>query len=106
MANYNGPLEAVDCHIHSVRYDSLMLFLFSRRSYLLLISSGAIPERSACEICRGVIREQNYAVAGKWGRYLFNPATTSHTHGTAYSYSLRNNEQRSEVFWPMLRLIC
>eukprot|EP00985_Skeletonema_marinoi_P020065 scaffold11756_cov104-Skeletonema_marinoi.AAC.1 len=21
MANYNGPLEAVDCHIHSVRYD-------------------------------------------------------------------------------------
>ena len=21
MANYNGSLEAVDCHIHSVRYD-------------------------------------------------------------------------------------
>eukprot|EP00985_Skeletonema_marinoi_P004950 scaffold2150_cov102-Skeletonema_marinoi.AAC.1 len=21
MANYYGPLEAVDCHIHSVRYD-------------------------------------------------------------------------------------
>eukprot|EP00985_Skeletonema_marinoi_P025311 scaffold18481_cov73-Skeletonema_marinoi.AAC.1 len=21
MPNYNGPLKAVDCHIHSVRYD-------------------------------------------------------------------------------------
>eukprot|EP00984_Skeletonema_dohrnii_P025629 scaffold14813_cov173-Skeletonema_dohrnii-CCMP3373.AAC.1 len=24
MANYNGSLEAVDCHIHSVRYDMVL----------------------------------------------------------------------------------
>eukprot|EP00984_Skeletonema_dohrnii_P011020 scaffold4372_cov86-Skeletonema_dohrnii-CCMP3373.AAC.1 len=24
MANYNGPLEAVDCRIHSVRYDMVL----------------------------------------------------------------------------------
>eukprot|EP00984_Skeletonema_dohrnii_P032744 scaffold27385_cov83-Skeletonema_dohrnii-CCMP3373.AAC.1 len=24
MANYHGPLEAVDCHIHSVRYDMVL----------------------------------------------------------------------------------
>eukprot|EP00984_Skeletonema_dohrnii_P007892 scaffold2907_cov124-Skeletonema_dohrnii-CCMP3373.AAC.4 len=24
MANYNGALEAVDCHIHSVRYDMVL----------------------------------------------------------------------------------
>ena len=24
MANYNGYLEAVDCHIHSVRYDMVL----------------------------------------------------------------------------------
>eukprot|EP00985_Skeletonema_marinoi_P014822 scaffold7550_cov149-Skeletonema_marinoi.AAC.1 len=24
MANYNGPLEAVDCHIQSVRYDMVL----------------------------------------------------------------------------------
>eukprot|EP00985_Skeletonema_marinoi_P027325 scaffold22253_cov128-Skeletonema_marinoi.AAC.1 len=23
MANYNGSLKAVDCHIHSVRYDTI-----------------------------------------------------------------------------------
>eukprot|EP00984_Skeletonema_dohrnii_P003151 scaffold1047_cov116-Skeletonema_dohrnii-CCMP3373.AAC.6 len=23
-ATYNGPLEAVDCHIHSVRYDMVL----------------------------------------------------------------------------------
>jgi len=24
MANFNGYLEAVDCHIHSVRYDMVL----------------------------------------------------------------------------------
>eukprot|EP00985_Skeletonema_marinoi_P028422 scaffold24820_cov150-Skeletonema_marinoi.AAC.1 len=24
MANYNGSLEAVDCHIHNVRYDMVL----------------------------------------------------------------------------------
>jgi hypothetical protein len=24
MANYNGSQEAVDCHIHSVRYDMVL----------------------------------------------------------------------------------
>jgi len=24
MANYHGPLEAVDCHIHSVRYNMVI----------------------------------------------------------------------------------
>eukprot|EP00984_Skeletonema_dohrnii_P028711 scaffold18783_cov104-Skeletonema_dohrnii-CCMP3373.AAC.3 len=24
MANFNGSLEAVDCHIHSVRYDTIL----------------------------------------------------------------------------------
>ena len=24
MANYHGSLEAVDCHIHSVRYDMVL----------------------------------------------------------------------------------
>eukprot|EP00985_Skeletonema_marinoi_P023865 scaffold16128_cov127-Skeletonema_marinoi.AAC.1 len=24
MANYNGSLKAVDCHIHSVRYDMVL----------------------------------------------------------------------------------
>eukprot|EP00984_Skeletonema_dohrnii_P028710 scaffold18783_cov104-Skeletonema_dohrnii-CCMP3373.AAC.2 len=24
MANFNGSLEAVDCHIHSVRYDMVL----------------------------------------------------------------------------------
>jgi len=25
MANYHGSLEAVDCHIHSVRYDIVLV---------------------------------------------------------------------------------
>eukprot|EP00985_Skeletonema_marinoi_P023043 scaffold15044_cov110-Skeletonema_marinoi.AAC.1 len=25
MANYDGSLEAVDCHIHSVRYDMVLV---------------------------------------------------------------------------------
>eukprot|EP00985_Skeletonema_marinoi_P011500 scaffold5477_cov165-Skeletonema_marinoi.AAC.1 len=38
MANFNGSLEAVDCHIHSVRYDMVLESSASGR----LVSDGLI----------------------------------------------------------------
>eukprot|EP00984_Skeletonema_dohrnii_P031400 scaffold23824_cov78-Skeletonema_dohrnii-CCMP3373.AAC.2 len=38
MANYNESLEAVDCHIHSVRYD--MVLESRARGRLRSVSSG------------------------------------------------------------------
>eukprot|EP00985_Skeletonema_marinoi_P021523 scaffold13222_cov88-Skeletonema_marinoi.AAC.1 len=38
MANYNGSLKAVDCHIHSMRYD--MMLERSAGSRLEMASSG------------------------------------------------------------------
>jgi len=38
MANYNGSLEAVDCHIHSVRYDMGLQSSFGGRLRCLIRS--------------------------------------------------------------------
>jgi len=42
MANYHGPLEDVDCHIYSVRYDArvyiAMLLLISSRGWGIISS--------------------------------------------------------------------
>eukprot|EP00985_Skeletonema_marinoi_P000428 scaffold152_cov121-Skeletonema_marinoi.AAC.2 len=47
MANYNGPLEAVDCHIHSVRYD---MVLESRADGRLDASSGHLRRCSDADM--------------------------------------------------------
>eukprot|EP00984_Skeletonema_dohrnii_P018220 scaffold8451_cov78-Skeletonema_dohrnii-CCMP3373.AAC.2 len=38
MANYDGSLEAVDCHIHSVRYDMVLESRYGAREQICLPS--------------------------------------------------------------------
>ena len=47
MANFNGSLEAVDCDIHSVRYD---MAVNRKGTYEVLLVATKLLSYSRCEL--------------------------------------------------------
>ena len=52
MANYNGSLKAVDCHIHSVRYDTIWCLRVE-------LAANQMPHQDAYDVAATPIRVIN-----------------------------------------------
>eukprot|EP00985_Skeletonema_marinoi_P017121 scaffold9333_cov109-Skeletonema_marinoi.AAC.2 len=68
MANYNGSLEAVDCHIHSVRYD--IMLESSAGSRLKMASSGHLRRCSDADTLNNCLSREKDASILSWPTVL------------------------------------
>eukprot|EP00985_Skeletonema_marinoi_P024076 scaffold16494_cov243-Skeletonema_marinoi.AAC.1 len=63
MADYHGSLEAVDCHIHSVRCD---IVLESRAAAISDASSGHFRRYSDADTCNNCLSREKDASILSW----------------------------------------
>eukprot|EP00985_Skeletonema_marinoi_P026927 scaffold21318_cov109-Skeletonema_marinoi.AAC.1 len=86
MANYNGPLQAVICHCHSVRYDMALESEAGGHLRCLIRSPSTLQQRRYVEQMLEPCKRWFYTIMANYNGPL--QAVDCHCHGVRYDMAV------------------